>query len=34
VYRDRTHISKTYVTTMAPYIRDMLIDDKLLVTRR
>jgi peptidoglycan/LPS O-acetylase OafA/YrhL len=34
VYRDRTHISKTYVTTMAPYIRDMLIDDQLLVTRR
>jgi peptidoglycan/LPS O-acetylase OafA/YrhL len=33
VYRDRTHISKTYVTTMAPYIRDMLVDDGLLTTR-
>jgi peptidoglycan/LPS O-acetylase OafA/YrhL len=30
VYRDRTHISKTYITTMAPYIQDMLVKDKLL----
>jgi peptidoglycan/LPS O-acetylase OafA/YrhL len=33
VYRDRTHISKTYVSTMAPYIRDMLVDDGLLAKR-
>jgi peptidoglycan/LPS O-acetylase OafA/YrhL len=33
VYRDRTHISKTYVTTMAPYIEEMLVEDKLLAKR-
>ncbi|MET0447600.1 MAG: acyltransferase family protein [Aeromicrobium sp.] len=33
VYRDRTHISKTYTTTMTPYIRDILVKDGLLKIR-
>jgi peptidoglycan/LPS O-acetylase OafA/YrhL len=33
VYRDRTHISKTYITTMTPYIEQRLVADGLLVKR-
>ena len=34
VYRDRSHISKTYMTTMTPYIERMLDQDGLLTTRK
>ncbi|MET0930731.1 MAG: acyltransferase family protein [Aeromicrobium sp.] len=33
VYRDRSHISKTYTTTMTPYIQDILVKDGLLAVR-
>jgi hypothetical protein len=33
VYRDRSHISKTYMTTMTPYI-ERLLDDVLVKRRR
>jgi peptidoglycan/LPS O-acetylase OafA/YrhL len=34
VYRDISHISKTYMTTMTPYFEATLRQDGLLVTRR
>ncbi len=34
VYRDRSHISKTYMTTMTPYIERMLDQDGLLTPRK
>jgi peptidoglycan/LPS O-acetylase OafA/YrhL len=34
VYRDRSHISKTYMTTLTPYVEARLEGDGLLTTRR
>ncbi|MRJ77714.1 acyltransferase family protein [Aeromicrobium sp. SMF47] len=34
VYRDRTHVSKTYMATMKPYIEQRLDEDGLLAARR